>query len=371
MTERFDPDANDDLDFELDLDDPEALDVDVANRGGVADLSDVGPDDDGPRRFEKRDRLARMLRVVAVLRGHPDGIRPADVARRVGVATRTVYRDLRALEEEVGVATWSEGGRWGVVSDAFLPPLKLTLDEAMAVVLSARLMVRYADKYDPDLAAAFEKLEGVLPRPLAEHVERTLDVLSQHAQDEAFSERVHRLTRAWAERRVVTLTYEPARYTADAAAREAVVQPYLIEPSLQTHALYLIGWDETRGGLRTFKIERIRSVSLTPRTFEPPEDGAVEQALRGAWDIIADQPRAEVVLHFDPSVATRVAETTWHPDQRTALLPDGSLEWRTSVSGTIEIRLWILSWGDAVTVLAPASLRDDVAATLTRALARY
>ena len=42
---------------------------------------------------------------------------------------------------------------------AFLPPLKLTQAEAMAVVLSARLMVRYADKYDPDLAAAFEKLE--------------------------------------------------------------------------------------------------------------------------------------------------------------------------------------------------------------------
>ena len=33
----------------------------------------------------------------------------------------------------------------------------------MAVVLSARLMVRYADKYDPDLAAAFEKLEQGLP----------------------------------------------------------------------------------------------------------------------------------------------------------------------------------------------------------------
>ena len=73
-----------------------------------------------------------------------------------------------------------EAALWGVVGEEFLPPLKLTLDEAMAVVLSARLMVRYADKYDPDLAAAFEKLEAVLPRPLAEHVERTLDVLAQH-----------------------------------------------------------------------------------------------------------------------------------------------------------------------------------------------
>jgi hypothetical protein len=41
------------------------------------------------------------------------------------------------------------------------------------------------------------------------------------------------------------------------------------------------------------------------------------------------------------------------------------------VSGTIEIRLWILSWGDDVEVVAPPVLRDDVAATHRRALERY
>jgi predicted DNA-binding transcriptional regulator YafY len=41
------------------------------------------------------------------------------------------------------------------------------------------------------------------------------------------------------------------------------------------------------------------------------------------------------------------------------------------VAGTIEIRLWILSWGDEVEVLEPASLRADVAATHARAAARY
>jgi predicted DNA-binding transcriptional regulator YafY len=323
------------------------------------------------RPFGKRDRLARMLRVVGVLRGHPEGIRPAEIARRTGVATRTVYRDLRALETEVGVAVWSEDGLWGVVGEEFLPPLKLTLDEAMAVVLSARLMVRYADKYDPDLAAAFEKLEGVLPQPLAEHVERTLDVLAQHPRDAGFSERVHRLTRAWAERRVVTLEYEPARYAPESAARSAVVRPYLIEPSLQTHALYLIGWDETRDALRTFKIERIRDVALTPRTFQLPEGDGLESALRRAWDIIADQPPTEVVLRFSPAVAARVGEATWHPTQQIVQGEDGSLTWRATVAGTIEIRLWILSWGDDVEVLGPPELRKDVAQTHRRAGERY
>jgi proteasome accessory factor B len=41
------------------------------------------------------------------------------------------------------------------------------------------------------------------------------------------------------------------------------------------------------------------------------------------------------------------------------------------VAGPIEIRLWILSWGDDVEVLAPASLRADVAATHARAAERY
>jgi predicted DNA-binding transcriptional regulator YafY len=323
------------------------------------------------RPFGKRDRLARMLRVVGVLRAHPEGIRPAEIARRTGVATRTVYRDLRALETEVGVAVWSEDGLWGVVGEEFLPPLKLTLDEAMAVVLSARLMVRYADKYDPDLAAAFEKLEGVLPQPLADHVERTLDVLAQHPRDAGFSERVHRLTRAWAERRVVTLDYEPARYAPDATARRAVVRPYLIEPSLQTHALYLIGWDETRDALRTFKIERIRDVALTPRTFELPEGGGFENTVRRAWDIIADQPPTDIVLRFSPSVAARVREATWHPTQRVVQDDDGSLTWRATVAGTIEIRLWILSWGDDVEVISPPELRKDVARTHRRAGERY
>jgi predicted DNA-binding transcriptional regulator YafY len=50
---------------------------------------------------------------------------------------------------------------------------------------------------------------------------------------------------------------------------------------------------------------------------------------------------------------------------------DGGLTWRATVSGPIEIRLWILSWGDDVEVLAPASLRADVAATHARAAERY
>ena len=170
---------------------------------------------------------------------------------------------------------------------------------------------------------------------------------------------------------MVRFRYAQAAY--DGGEREPTwreVRTYLLEPSLQTHALYLIGLDETRGAMRTFKVERILDLSLTSRTFETPE-AAVSDTLRRAWDIIADQPEVLVALRFAPSVSTRVGETTWHPSQTVTWMADGSLEWRARVSGTVEIRLWILGWGDDVEVLEPAALRADVAATHARAAARY
>jgi predicted DNA-binding transcriptional regulator YafY len=327
---------------------------------------------EGERIEGKRDRLARLLTVLRVLHAHGDaGVTPKEIARRTGMAVRTVYRDLNALQNEMQVPLWSEGGRWGVQPGAFLPALRLTLEEAMAVFLAARLMTRYTDRFDPSLASAFSKLEEGLPDAMHSHVERTLDEMARRRADEAYNRRVADLTRAWAEQRTVRFQYAPAGYDGDREVEWREVRPYLLEPSLETHALYLIGFDEGRGALRTFKVDRILDLALTPRRFEAPAEAELVAALRPAWDIIWDQPVTEVALRFSPSVAARVQEAVWHPSQVVAELPDGSLDWRASVAGTVEIRLWILSWGEDVEVVSPAALRDDVAASHARAAARY
>jgi predicted DNA-binding transcriptional regulator YafY len=81
---------------------------------------------DAARRAEgKRDRLARFYRVLSVLQAHGgQGVRIDEIARRVGMSRRTVYRDLVALERELDVPLWSDGrGTWGVEGTGFLPPL--------------------------------------------------------------------------------------------------------------------------------------------------------------------------------------------------------------------------------------------------------
>ena len=365
MREPFD-DPDDVFAGEPDDLDPDVDDLDLA-------VDDADADGASDRVRAKRDKTARLLRVVHILQAHGEqGISPRDIAKQTGMAVRTVYRDLDAIQAELSVPVWSDEGRWGVDASAFLPPMRLTTQEAMAVVLSARLMTRYADKYDPNLASAFQKLEAGLPDSLREHVERAVAVLSDRTVDADFNRRLADLTRAWAERRIVEFRYAPATY--DGVGREprpARVRPYLLQPSLQTHALYLMGLDETRGAMRTFKVERIGDLRVTPERFEPPDATELEGVLRRAWDIIGDQPEVSVVLRFAPSVAARVQEATWHPTQQVAEERDGSLRWTARVAGTIEVRLWVLSWGDEVEVLEPPELREDVRERLRRALERY
>ena len=90
-----------------------------------------------------------------------------------------------------------------------------------------------------------------------------------------------------------------------------------------------------------------------------------------AWDIISDQPTAEVSLRFSSAVAGRVQETRWHPSQVVEVEPGGSLAWRATVAGVVEIRSWILGWGADVEVLEPADLRAEIRSILAAAASRY
>jgi predicted DNA-binding transcriptional regulator YafY len=317
------------------------------------------------------DRAARYLKIASILHAHPDGIRADDVADRIGVSKRTVYRDLRAMEESAGLPIWADEGKWGLEQGAFLPPLALTLHEATTLFLAARMLAKANDEHDSELIGAFVKLAAILPPVMAEHIRATVDAFAGTPRNEQFTRVFRVLAEGWANRRVVEIEYDAGVYEPGKGREKRRVQPWAIEPSALTHALYLIGWDETRGGRRTFKIERIVSASLTPQAFDSDEAAGVALEMLRAWDVIADEEPTDVVIRFSPTVAKRAAETQWHPSQELDMQPDGSLVWRGRVAGLREIRIWILGWGADAEVLEPPELRAIVAEELRRAAQRY
>lgn len=334
----------------------------------------AGWEEDGDDRIgRKRDRLARLLNVASILysKGSGEaGVPVAEIARLTGMTTRTVYRDIRALEEELAVPVFqAKRGHYGIERRFFLPPLRLSVPEAIVFFLASRLIARWSDQYDAAVVSAFTKLADALPQPIARHVAATMLAVGEHESNEPFTRSFSAVARGWAEGRVVELVYDPGT----GQEKRTRVQPYFLEPDAALRSVYLIGFDEPAGAMRTYKVERIRSATLTTDRYEIPDDFDPDAWLANSWGIWSSDstPTALVRLRFDASVAHRVREAVWHRSQELIELEGGGVELTVTVAGVVEIRPWILSWGEAVEVLEPAELRAAIAASVREAAARY
>ncbi len=329
------------------------------------------PADD--RLGRKRDRLARLLSVASILysRGNDErGVPVAEIASLTGMTTRTVYRDIHALEAELSMPVFEAGrGRYGIEKKYFLPPLRLSVPEAVVLFLAARLIARWSDEYDQAVVSAFTKLADLLPQPISRHVTAAMLGVGAHGRNEPFARNFANVARGWAEGRVVQIDYEAA----GGERKTTRVQPYLLEPDAAGRSVYLIGFDEPAEAMRTYKVERIRASSLTNDRYEIPTSFDPDRWLEHSWGIWSSDstPTETIRLRFDRSVAHRMREAIWHRSQQLRELPDGALQLTVQVAGIVEIRPWILSWGDAVEVLEPATLRASVATTLQAGAARY
>ena len=321
----------------------------------------------------KRDRLARLLNVVTILYTHgrgDQGVPVSEIARLTGMNKRTVYRDLRALEDELDVPIYQAGrGRYGIERKFVLPPLHLTVPEAIVLFLAARLIARWSDESDQAVIGAFTKIASELPQPIARHVTATMLSVGEMRPNEPFTAIFNSVARGWAEGRVVELVYD----SPSGELRRTRIRPYLLEPWSAGRSIYLIGHDETADAMRTYKVERIQQATLTLDRYEIPDDFDPDAWLANSWGIWSSDttPPVDVRLRFDAAVARRVHETIWHRSQVLTDLPDGRVELVVRVAGIVEIRPWVMSWGDQVEVLEPPELRD-VVATAARGMAdRY
>jgi predicted DNA-binding transcriptional regulator YafY len=323
-------------------------------------------------RFLKRDRAARLTRVATLLYQYrPRGLTAQEIASRVNVNVRTAYRDLHAVEAELGVAVWEEAGRWVCEQNDFLPPLKLTLLEAVTLFLSARLMARYADKKDPHMFSAFGKLASVLPAPLAAHVHSTVAAMAGGKLDRQYARVFEAVATAWATSHKVRISYSRQDADGNVVVTKRLVSPRYLEPNPWGHGCYLVADDELTHQKRTFKIERIKDAQLTSEAFEVPVDSDTPNQLANAWTV-SDGELVHVRVRFhDATAARRALENRWHPSPRDEILTDGTLELSFEVAGLLEITPWILTWGDTAEVLEPLELRERLTTIALGMAQRY
>jgi predicted DNA-binding transcriptional regulator YafY len=212
--------------------------------------------------MRRTDRLFELIQILRDGRLHT----ARDMAGRLEVSTRTLWRDMATLIAS-GLPVEGERGVGYILREPItLPPLTLTPDEVQALTLGLQLVTRGAD---PSLAVAAESLRGkiaaVLPQRLMVGAGEETWVFPG---DEALSADRHlpALRRAIRLRERVLLTYRDA----EGLASERSVRPLVLE--FWGRVWTLATWCETRGGFRSFRVDRVQALQPTGTTF-PDEPG--------------------------------------------------------------------------------------------------
>ena len=188
--------------------------------------------------------------------------RAEDMARRLEVSTRTIYRDIAHLQGS-GLPIEGEAGIGYLLRPGFdLSPVTFTHDQVEALALG----LAYAERAgDPVLAHAARearaKLQAGMPRP----EERSLTDAPYFSLHARMPPQARVLREAIRKRRVVQMTY---RDGSDRAS-DRRVRPLAIWSF--TEGWMFTAWCELRADFRTFRFDRILDLSLSSETFEETE----------------------------------------------------------------------------------------------------
>ncbi len=297
--------------------------------------------------------LTRVLTLLELLQSNAR-LTGAELAGRLDTDVRTVRRYMSHLRD-LGIPVEAERGRHGgyrLARGYRMPPLVLTNDEALAVVLGLLAAERLGmTAAEPAGAGALAKIERVLPDALREPLAAMRETLSFTANTvigQAPGTGVL-LALAQASRARTTVGIHHRSWREEHTERD--IDPYGVV--FHRGRWYVVGHDHLRDSMRTFRIDRITSVTpraddfTAPDGFDPvthltstlaqgPYRWPVELTIHGPLDEVARRlPRSAVTLTAQPTGVLMHARTE-RLDGMAHLL--ASLEWPFTIHQPDELR---------------------------------
>jgi predicted DNA-binding transcriptional regulator YafY len=297
-----------------------------------------------------------------------------DMAERTGVTTRTIRRDLEALQS-AGFPLFDESyeGKkyWTLEQKAFrrLDATGFTFAELSALYFSRTLVeCLTATPFQKDVRSAFDKLTDALTPGMRQFLDHLPLVIQAKAEPgvsptASLGRDIARLLDATLQHRRTVMRYHS--FSSD-REKDYVVEPYRVV--FAQGALYLVAFVPEYGQTRTFALDRIKALSVTEDRFEPVE--TEEDAFAHSLGVHEGKPE-RVTISFEPRIARYVRERVWHPSQAVRDQADGSVILTLDVSNDFALRSWILGFGPLARVLAPPDLVEQIRGELDQARTRY
>ena len=304
------------------------------------------------------NRIDRLTAILTHLQSKRT-IRASELATRFEVSLRTIYRDVRSLEES-GVPIVGEAGQgYSLVEGYRLPPIMFSREEALSMLVAEKLVEKSLDEQsNKSFKEALIKIKAVLKsseKDLLVEVQDTIKVLKSNSYDGAnkSSKAFQTILLSISEKKVVAATYvtfDPEHTT------ERELEPVGLFHSFEQW--YLMAYCRLRNDYRTFRLDRFSNLHITDISYST----AKHPSLQSYLDKVSSEKKLhQIVLEVPDSSLKYLVNSKYNNGFVSETRIDKSTE-MTFMNSSIEgfVR-WIISLGDVVKVKQPELLRDRLA----------
>lgn len=324
----------------------------------------------GPRSApSSRPPIERMLFIHEELRSErmPNC---TSLAKRLEVSRKTILRDIEFMRDRFGLpieyVDEDYAYRYTHYVDSF-PTVQVSEGEMFALLVAQKAMEQYrGTPLESTLESAFGKIvsglrDSVSFKPGAAGVSFH-NTGASNADIEVFQA----LSEAVRRRTAVSFVYQKL---GDTRGASRLVHPHHL--ACVQNSWYLIAWDPTRRGMRTFSLSRLSGLRDTGEPFERQAGFDVDRYFANSFGVFSGEGDHLVRIRFTGKAARLVTERFWHSSQSFTHASDGSVELALRLGDLTELEHWILGWGAEARVLEPQSLADRIGTAAAATLRLY
>ncbi len=261
------------------------------------------------------------------------------------LSDRTIQRDVEQVRNDFGIEILYDRQRNGYYVDNHSSPSMDNFLRFLEIANTAELIIE-SFKEGKDAIEYFDfeskgKLKGI------EYIKPLLFAIRNH--------------------RKITITHE--RYSTGLKTNYNIL-PYMLKEYM--YRWYLIGFVSRKGQFRTFGIDRIVDLDVSEQTFDPALQNDPRVLFANTVGLTYSiNELTEVILSFTPFQGKYIKALPLHHNQEIITDNDEELRVKMHIIPNIEFKQRILMLGEAVRVLKPGWLVEEIKDSLQASMRRY
>lgn len=288
-------------------------------------------------------------------------VKAQDIADRFEISLRTVYRDIRTLEQ-AGIPLIGEAGMgYSLVEGYRLPPVMFSREEALAFLTAEKLVAQLTDGPNAlNYSSAMFKIKAVLDedkKDLLQNIGDHIEVFNRPGSEQTKTDMsiIQPVLKSIDLKKVLEIKYQ-AGYNQQKTERE--VEPLGV--FFAENIWHLIAFCRMRNDYRDFRFDRLSSIKLTDLPFSKTHPALKEYLLHRENNWADDTNLTLVIIRVNKSKSHWLGNQKYHMGFISESESGEETEMTFITSSLHGFGRWFMMFGDYATIVKPEALKQEV-----------